>query len=168
MDFAAADRIPAEVEPPHRRIELAFVPQLSRYFSASVIALAIDVAVYAAFCVANVNALLAGTVGYAVGMLAHYILSTAFVFDVEFSRKSASRRLTEFAITGLLGLILTAAIIGCLTNHFAAPAMIAKAAAVVVSFFAVFLLRRWIVFAAGPQKPHSDADRVYLKEGSRT
>lgn len=142
------------------------MPQLSRYSAVSVLALAVDFGVYVGLCRWAVNAPVAGIVGYAAGMLAHYILSSSFVFDVTNSQKSAQRRLAEFAASGLFGLVLTGAVIATLTEYFAAPAIAAKAVAVALSFLAVFLLRRWIVFAAPSDKKELDPLLVYSKSGS--
>lgn len=130
-----------------------FIPQLSRYFTVSVIALALDMGVFTALCAAHADAPLAGAAGYAFGMIASYVLSSAFVFDVAHSRKSSPRRVLEFICSGLLGLILTTAVISALTADLAFSPLAAKTAAVAVSFLTVFLLRRWIVFA--PTTPNN-------------
>lgn len=144
----------------------AFIPQLSRYSAASIVALAIDFAIYLCLCALAVNAPVAGVVGYAVGMIAHYVLSSTFVFDVTGSEKSTSRRAAEFAVSGVLGLILTGLVITVMTERFGASAVAAKAAATVVSFVAVFLARRWIVFAPTTGKKNWDPALVYSKSGS--
>jgi putative flippase GtrA len=143
----------------------AFV-QLSRYSVVSLLALAADFGIYIALCALAVNAPVAGVTGYAIGMIAHYALSTAFVFDVAHAQKSAPRRLVEFAASGLLGLILTGFVIAILTDVFAASAIMAKAAAVGVSFLAVFLVRRQFVFAPASDKKISGRSFVYSKSGS--
>jgi putative flippase GtrA len=141
MAFAATNEM--KIRP-----AVAFLPQLSRYSIASVVALAIDIAVYVALCSLAVNPLVAGVVGYAVGMVAHYAMSTSFVFAVINTKKSGFRRLAEFAVSGLVGLGITGAVIATLTQSFAVSAIPAKIAAVIISFLAVFLMRRWIVFAS--------------------
>jgi putative flippase GtrA len=125
----------------------SLIPQLSRYSMASVFALATDVGLYTLLCGFAVNAVLAGITGYAAGMITHYILSSMFVFDGRLSQKPAARRLIEFTASGLLGLVLTGLVIGVMTEYFAASAIIAKLAAVILSFLAVFFVRRSIVFA---------------------
>ncbi len=147
-------------------VVIAFLPQLSRYSIVSVIALATDFTVYLTLCATAVNASAAGIAGYAVGMIAHYTLSSRFVFDAARSEKSASRRLAEFVVSGLLGLVLTGAVIAGLTEYLAASPLVAKAAAVIVSFFAVFLVRRWIVFAPLPEGKKQASGFVYSKSGS--
>ncbi|MFA5957580.1 GtrA family protein [Hyphomicrobium sp.] len=145
---------------------VALVPQFSRYSVASVVALATDFTVYGALCALAVNAPVAGIIGYTIGMIVHYALSSTFVFDVAHAQKPAARRALEFAASGLLGLILTGLVITVLTNHFAASPVAAKIAAVAVSFLAVFMVRRSIVFAAISGKNISDAGLVYSKAGS--
>ncbi|MET1046255.1 MAG: GtrA family protein [Hyphomicrobium sp.] len=144
---------------------MRLVPQLSRYSAVSVVALATDIAIYSGLCELAVNAMAASIVGYAAGMLTHYLLSSIFVFDIAHAQKSASRRFVEFSASGLLGLLLTATVIGVLTHHFAAPPIVAKAVAVIVSFFAVFLVRRSIVFAPSALEKDSSGALVYSKSG---
>jgi putative flippase GtrA len=144
-----------------------FVPQLSRYSLVSAIALGVDFAAYVALCALGAEAPLAGIVGYAAGMLVHYFLSSNLVFDVARSPKSAARRLTEFVFSGVLGLILTGLTIAVLTEHFSLAPLAAKIFAALVSFTAVFLIRRWFVFAPLSDE-QKDAERalVYSKSGS--
>lgn len=165
MAFAPAESvsIPENSRPARNT---AVVPQLSRYSVVSVVALATDVLVYISLCALAVNAPVAGIVGYAVGMIAHYALSTAFVFDVAHARKSAPRRLAEFAASGLLGLMLTALIIAAMTDYFAASAIAAKVVATIASFLAVFVVRRCIVFAPASDKNIWGGGVVYSKSGS--
>jgi putative flippase GtrA len=144
-----------------------FVPQLSRYSIASAVALGVDFGVYIALCALTVKAPLAGIVGYAAGMLVHYILSSNLVFDVAQSPKSASRRLTEFVFSGVFGLILTGSTIAVLTELFSIAPLAAKVFAVLVSFTAVFLIRRWFVFAPQTdEQKDAERARVYSKSAS--
>jgi putative flippase GtrA len=118
-----------------------------RYFVVSAVALGCDLAVYAGLIKGGAMAAAAGALGYALGMLVHYALSTYWVFpDVDGTRRTAPT-LVKFAATGLLGLMTTAAIIDVLTRHHIAGAYAAKGAAVVSAFLAVFILRRMYVFA---------------------
>jgi putative flippase GtrA len=144
----------------------AFVPQLSRYSIVSLAALFVDFGSYLALCALTLAAPMAGIASYCLGMIVHYALSTRFVFDVADARKSARRRFTEFLASGLLGVALTGVVIAILTKNFGASPFAAKAAAVGVSFLAVFLVRRWIVFAPVHHDCPSDAPLVYAKSGS--
>jgi putative flippase GtrA len=162
--IAAGDAIPAMTTTLTRGAGL--VPQLSRYSAASVVALATDLSAYTMLCTLSVKAPLAGVVGYSIGMIVHYALSSKFVFDGTVSKKATSRRLMEFAASGLLGLLFTWAVIDVLTGYFAVSAIVAKGTAVVISFLAVFVIRRRIVFAAAFDGSGSGADFVYSKSGS--
>jgi putative flippase GtrA len=126
----------------------SLMPQLSRYTLASIAALATDFSVYLALCSAEFKASLAGVAGYAVGMVIHYILSSRFVFDTQGSYKSEPRRFAEFMLSGLAGLTLTGFIIAMATGAFGIPPIGAKFAAVVISFAAVFAIRRSFVFGS--------------------
>jgi putative flippase GtrA len=161
---AAGDAIPAMRTALIRGAGL--FPQLSRYSVASVVALMTDLSAYFALCTLSVKAPLAGVVGYSIGMIVHYALSSKFVFDGSGSKKAASRRLVEFAASGLMGLLFTWAVIDMLTGYAAVSAIVAKGTAVVTSFLAVFLIRRRIVFAAAFDGSGTSADFVYSKSGS--
>mgnify|MGYP001305619340 CR=1 FL=1 len=54
---------------------------------------------------------------------------------------------------GAIGLVLTACVIGILATGLGVTPVLAKVAAVVASFFVVFVLRRSVVFAARPGIP---------------
>lgn len=124
------------------------VPQFSRYTVASVAALTIDFAIYLSFIAGGTKASVAGAIGYLGGLVLHYALSTWFVFETAGSTKSPTRRFIEFILSGLVGLTLTAGIISLATELLAFDPLSAKVVAVGVSFVAVFLLRRSVVFAS--------------------
>jgi putative flippase GtrA len=124
------------------------MPQLSRYTLVSIAALAADFTIYIGLCSSEIKASLAGVAGYAVGMIVHYILSSRFVFDTQGSYKSEQRRFVEFMLSGLVGITLTGFIIAMATGAFGVPPIGAKVAATVISFGAVFAIRRSLVFAA--------------------
>lgn len=124
------------------------VPQLSRYTVVSAAALVTDFGAYLTLCSAEIKASLAGVAGYAVGMIVHYILSSRFVFDTQGAYKSEPRRFIEFTLSGLVGLTLTGFIIAMATGALGVPPLGAKVVAVIISFAAVFAIRRSFVFAA--------------------
>lgn len=124
-----------------------FLPQLSAYTVASGLALGLDLATFNALLMTGMRAALAGVIGYAVGLVLHYVLSSNYVFRVVDSSKGSAQRFVEFCVSGAVGLAMTWAIIHIATDFAHLPAMIGKAAAVVASFIVVFVLRRSIVFA---------------------
>ena len=129
----------------------SLVMQIGRYGLVSVAALGCDFAVFLALTKAGVLAAIAGMIGYAVGLVLHFVLSTVFVFDTRASRKTRARLFGEFAVSGGAGLVLTAAVITVMTHRLDAAPVAAKITAVIVSFAVVFLLRRSVVFAAAKQ-----------------
>lgn len=128
---------------------LGMLPQLSRYTLVSALALGLDFLVYLSLAGAGMRATLAGVIGYSAGMVLHYALSRRFVFDTAGSAKSERRRFMEFVVSGLVGIVLTAAIIAAATDILQLGVLVAKIIAVGVSFLTVFALRKSVVFASG-------------------
>jgi putative flippase GtrA len=123
------------------------MPQLSRYVVVSGLALALDLAVFLALNRAFALPTLAGVVGYACGIVLHYHLSRRFVFTDAASKKSAHRLFGEFFASGLIGLIVTAAVIALATGILGVGPLPAKLIAIAASFLGVFVIRRSVVFA---------------------
>jgi putative flippase GtrA len=121
--------------------------QLSRYSIVSALALSVDILIYTDLVHSGTRATLAAIVGYTIGMVLHYALSCRYVFDTTLVGKSEGRLFSEFVISGLTGLALTAIVIWFLTEILHQSAGAAKFTAVGVSFFAVFILRRSVIFA---------------------
>ncbi|MDX2201911.1 MAG: GtrA family protein [Hyphomicrobiaceae bacterium] len=130
------------------RAQLAPVAQLARYAGASVTALAADTGVYLVLGGLGLAPAIAGGIGYLIGLALHYALSVSLVFDARASGKRHRRLVAEFAASGLAGLALTAAVIAIGTGLLGLALLPAKAAAVAISFAAVYALRRAVVFAA--------------------
>ncbi|HRK18515.1 MAG TPA: GtrA family protein [Hyphomicrobiaceae bacterium] len=125
------------------------MPELSYYTIVSAIALGVDIAIFTGLTAAGTKARWAGVIGYAVGLVLHYILSSRYVFDTTGSTKSTLRRFGEFVVSGLVGIAITWTIIAIAVDVMHLPPMVGKIAAVGVAFIVVFLLRRGIVFADG-------------------
>jgi putative flippase GtrA len=123
------------------------MPELSYYTIVSVVALGVDLVVFNGLVFADMRPALAGAVGYAIGMVVHFVLSSRYVFDTSGSEKTNARRFGEFALSGAVGLAITWALIHLATDVAHLPAMFGKIAAIGTSFIVVFLLRRGIVFA---------------------
>jgi len=119
--------------------------EVVRYAIVSVIALGCDVALLALLASSGVAHVPASMIGYTAGLCVHYALATRFVFR---HRLYSSRAKVEFAIyaaIGLVGLVLTAAVVRA-GDALAAPLAVSKAVAVIVSFVAQYVLRRFILF----------------------
>jgi putative flippase GtrA len=117
-----------------------------RYVLVSAVALGADAGLYLNLAGKAMSATLASVVGYALGLLVHYCLSSAFVFPDRTGRRRHGATFAAFAATGGLGLGLTALIVYFLTASFAASPLLAKAVAVPAVFIAIFVLRRAFVF----------------------
>jgi putative flippase GtrA len=126
---------------------LSAAPRLSLYTVASAMALVLDVCVYALLVFDGFSPPLAGVIGYAMGLTLHFVLSTRFVFDLGKLSKPEARLFGEFALSGVVGLALTAAVIAVATGVLYLTALPAKLLAAATSFAAVYTLRRAYIFA---------------------
>jgi len=119
---------------------------LTRYLLASVVSLAFDVALFMVLVAFLVDPGWASAAGYSAGIVVHWLISSSFVFPGK-TRAGAALQLQRlgFIGTAVLGLGITVSIVSGLTSAGVLPVM-AKAAAVGVSFFAVYLTRKYGVF----------------------
>lgn len=120
-----------------------------RYGIASVGALAVDVASFLAFLSIGMAAGPASALGYSLGILAHWLMSSRAVFQETVAERGAARTRQKalFTISALIGLALTTAIVSISVRSGIDP-RIAKAVAIAVSFTATWLIRSRIVFRA--------------------
>jgi putative flippase GtrA len=115
------------------------------YLAASIVALACDVGVLAALVRLGVDNVAAAGVGYCVGLAVHYVIATRFVFRHRRYREARMMESGLYVVTGFAGLLLSAAVVwagDAAGLHLA----VSKAIAVVASFVAIYLLRRWLLF----------------------
>lgn len=119
---------------------------ITRYLIASVISLAFDVAVLLVLVDFKVDPGLAAAAGYSAGIIVHWLISSNFVFPGK-TREGAALQLQRlgFIGTAILGLGITVSIVSALTELGVLP-VLAKGAAVFVSFFAVYVTRKYGVF----------------------
>ncbi len=119
-----------------------------RYVAVSVGALAADMAVFLVLLHGGVPSVGASAIGYSVGILAHWILSSRTVFQDRVSERGTAARTQQkamFVMSALLGLLLTMAIVGAGTAAGIDP-RIAKICAIGVSFLLTYLLRNVVIF----------------------
>lgn len=123
--------------------------RLIRYILASVGALAVDVGSFLAFMAIGVAAAPASALGYSLGILAHWLMSSRAVFQDTVAEGGAARTRQKalFVISALVGLGLTTAIVGA-ADWAGGDPRLAKLVAIVISFTATWLLRSKIVFRA--------------------
>ena len=118
-----------------------------RYAAVSAVALGIDVALLWLFVTRlAIREFVAAAIAYAAGLAVHYALSVRHVFA--FRRLGHRRRIeaTVYALSGLLGIALSAAVVQAGTM-LGQPLAISKAAAVAGTFVAVFLMRKAVLFS---------------------
>jgi putative flippase GtrA len=94
----------------------------------------------------GVHYLAATTLGFLLGLCFAYGMSVRFVFG-DRRKLSAGAEFFGFLATGIIGLLLSNAIVYLCVAYFQAPADIAKAPAVAVVFVFNFLSRRIFLFA---------------------
>ncbi|MEO0589272.1 MAG: GtrA family protein [Pseudomonadota bacterium] len=127
--------------------------RLVRYGLASVGALAVDVGSFLAFMEAGLHPTPASAMGYSLGILAHWLMSSRAVFQhgVAEGGFARTRQKALFVISALVGLGLTALIV-TVGDWTGAQPMVSKLVAIVISFTATWLLRSRIVFRADPSE----------------
>lgn len=118
-----------------------------RYIGASVGALAMDVGSFLALMALGMLAAPASAIGYTMGILAHWLLSSRTVFQDSVAERGMARTKQKalFVVSALVGLGLTTAIVGGADMAGLDPRF-AKLVAIVISFAATWLLRSHIVF----------------------
>ncbi len=123
--------------------------RLIRYILASVGALAVDVGSFLAFMAMGVAAAPASALGYSLGILAHWLMSSRAVFQDSVAERGTERTKQKalFVASALVGLGLTTGIVGA-ADWAGGDPRLAKLVAIVVSFTATWLLRSKIVFRA--------------------
>jgi putative flippase GtrA len=118
-----------------------------RYLLASVGALAVDFGSFLAFMALGIMAAPASALGYSLGILAHWLMSSRAVFQdrVAEAGNERSKQKALFVISALVGLALTTAIVG-LGDWSGIDPRAAKLVAIGVSFIATWVIRSKIVF----------------------
>ncbi|MFT4025747.1 MAG: GtrA family protein [Novosphingobium sp.] len=124
---------------------------LMRYLVASMLSLGVDMGSFTLLLALGTVAAPAAAAGYALGIVAHWLLSSRKVFTGNMARPGPARMRQKamFVISALIGLALTTAIVGGGTLAGIEPHL-AKLAAIVASFSVTWLLRSRLVFTAAP------------------
>lgn len=120
-----------------------------RYLAASALALGVDMGTFLALLSLGVPAAAAAAVGYALGIVAHWLASSRAVFTagVADHGPERSRQKALFVGSALAGLAVTTTIVGGGTALGLDPRL-AKLAAIGASFVLTWLLRERVVFRA--------------------
>lgn len=120
---------------------------LLRYIGASAIALASDVAVFSLCFALAVTPALASAIGYCVGIAVHWLISSRAVFGASVAPRGSARtrQKTLFALSAFVGLAITTFIVWG-GEHLRSHAFASKAVAILVSFCAVYIVRKQVIF----------------------
>ncbi len=123
--------------------------RLARYLVASATGTAVDLTSLSLLYAAGLAAGGAAAIGYALGTLAHWLVSSRFVFPDRLAEAGLRRGAQQvlFIASAILGIGMTSLIVSWGVAggiHILA----AKAIAMIASFVAVFLVRLTIVFRA--------------------
>lgn len=117
------------------------------YFAASAVALGVDYGCYWLLATRGGLSLgAAAAAGYMIGLAVAYVLMSFVVFP---GRWLSGRRGSEavlFALSGLLGLVLTYFTATLVARLSGGGLHVAKLAAVAVSFLSVFLFRKLVIY----------------------
>ena len=129
---------------------MGFFRQLTymRYLVVSVAALAVDLALFLLLLSAGVMAVVASALGYSLGILVHWLLSSRKVFHDRVSERGSAERTQQkamFVMSALLGLGVTMGIVG-LGEWLGLDPRVAKLVAIGVSFQLTYFLRNIIIF----------------------
>lgn len=120
---------------------------VARYLVASVCALSSDMIVFLAIDRIGALPMLAALGGYLAGMGVHWAISVRFVFLAGEARSATHAQRLGFIASALFGMAITMGLVGALSAAGMTPA-VAKLASVPVSFFSVYAIRKYGVFAA--------------------
>lgn len=120
-----------------------------RYLGASVVALAADTGSFMVLLSAGLAPVAASAIGYCLGIAVHWLVSSRAVFAAQTAERGPERDRQKLLFVGsaLAGLLITTGIVGGAAAIGFHP-LVAKAAAIVISFQTTYLLRRQIVFNA--------------------
>lgn len=119
--------------------------EFALYLAASLVALAVDYAVFVAILNTSVGYVAAAASGYCVGCLVAYALSARFVFDVR-RYENQCVAFVVFAALGVFGLIVTVSVIHLAVDLTNLRPELAKLVAAGASFVANFFARKVILF----------------------
>ena len=119
-----------------------------RYIAASGGALAIDLLLFMALLETGMLPAAASALGYSLGILAHWLVSSRAVFADGVAARGEGRNVQKALFIGsaLIGLAITTVIVG-LGDLMGLDPRLAKLAAIAVSFQATYVLRKRVVFA---------------------
>lgn len=133
--------------------------QFVAYVMVSGSALVVDFSLYWVMLKVVPTAALAASVGYVVGVLTHYALSSRIVFRDRLAARGLAAEapvIAKFFVAGASGLVVTAVTVGVLADGIGISPILAKVAASGLSFVTVFSALRMFVFSTTRRDPAPD------------
>lgn len=149
-------RTPTWLPAPRREV----AAHLIGYAAVSAIALCVDFIIYWSLLSTAKYAFVSAIGGYICGVITHYALSSRVVFGDRFQVRGLVEEaptIARFFAAGAVGLVITAAIVGLLSDIIGIHPLIAKLAASGCSFLSVFVMLRVFVF----NRPASSASPAF-------
>ncbi len=118
-----------------------------RYVGASIGALLVDTATLFTLVACGLMPATASALGYSLGILAHWLLSSRVVFCqmVAVTRRARTMQKALFVVSALAGLALTTLIVS-VASQMGSDLRLAKLVAIVASFALTYFLRSRVVF----------------------
>ena len=118
-----------------------------RYLIASALSLGVDMGTFLVLLAIGTAPAGASAAGYALGIVAHWLISSRKVFADGLAARGPqrTRQKAMFVVSALIGLAVTTGVVGVATAVGVDPRL-AKLAAIVISFTITWLLRSRIVF----------------------
>ncbi len=120
--------------------------RLLRYTGVNLATLALDYAIFVPLTRTTGLPVTASIVAYVVALAVNYQLSRLFVFGEDGSHKGERRLFMQFFATGLLGLVLTAAVTGLGVHVLGKSPVLSKTIAVLICFVVLYIIRSRLVF----------------------
>jgi len=125
---------------------LSRIRRLLRYTGVNLVTVTLDYAIFLSITHYTGHPTTASIIAYAIALVLNYDLSKRFVFGTDGSHKSEHRLFVEFILTGLMGLVLTAAVTGGGVHYLGMKPAVAKTVAVLICFVVLYIIRSRLVF----------------------
>lgn len=118
------------------------------YFLGSGLALALDTAVLMLALRQGLSLPWATTIGFLSGMGVSYAISVRYAFNVR-TLRNPGMEFASFVLIGLVGLVLTQALLWGFVGQLGWPVLAAKAVTACLVFSFNYSLRKWLLFTRG-------------------
>lgn len=122
------------------------VRRLLRYTGVNIVSVMVDYAIFLSLMPLLGMPVVASTIGHAVAFSLNYVLSRRLVFLTGGAQKGERRLFAEFMVTGILGLVLTAAVTAAGIYGLGLSPIVAKTMAMLLTFVTLYIIRSRLVF----------------------